>query len=455
MTKIHLSDHFSFGRLVLFALPNIITMVISNTYSIVDGYFISNFSGKSAFSSVNIIMPFLMAIASFGYMFGAGGSALISSLLGKKEKEKADQVFTFLVFFLLGLGIVLSITAYFLMNPVARMLGANDSLIDNCVLYGQTVILAMPLLMVGNAFQTLYVTSEKAHIGLISSLTCGIFNVLGDFLLVYVFKLGLKGAAIATVCAWCAAGLIPLIYYSIRKNTSLLHFRKCPFDFKSLGKAMGNGSSEMLSNLSTSIVSICFNSQLMKLYGEDGVAAYGVIMYVSYIYLAVFLGYSISINPLIGYHYGSNNKEEVRNILHKSLILNIITGLVMMVLAEACAKVFANIFVSYDEDLCNLTTKALRLYSFCFIFSGINIFTSSFFTGLNDGLDSAIISFSRALVFELLAIYTLPLIFGTEAIWLSLLMSEILLLIVTVTLLLVRKKKYGYGKQTKVIEKHT
>ena len=299
MTKIHLSDHFSFGRLILFALPNIITMVISNTYSIVDGYFISNYSGKSAFSSVNIIMPFLMAIASFGYMFGAGGSALISSLLGKKEKEKADQVFTFLVFFLLGLGIVLSITAYFLMSPVAKMLGATDSLIDNCVLYGQTVILAMPLLMVGNSFQTLYVTSEKAHIGLISSLTCGLFNVLGDFLLVYVFKLGLKGAAIATVCAWSASGLIPLIYYSFRNNTSLLHFRKCPFDFKSLGKAMGNGSSEMLSNLSTSIVSICFNSQLMKLYGEDGVAAYGVIMYVSYIYLAVFLGYSISINPLI------------------------------------------------------------------------------------------------------------------------------------------------------------
>ena len=446
MTKIHLSDHFSFDRLILFALPNIITMVISNTYSIVDCFFISNFSGKSAFSSVNIIMPFLMAIASFGFMFGAGDSALISSLLGQKEKEKANQVFTFLVFFLLGLGIILSITAYFVMEPVARLLGATDSLIDNCVLYGKTVIFAMPLLMVGNSFQTLYVTSEKAHIGLISSITCGVFNILGDFLLVYVFKLGLKGAAIATVCAWCASGLIPLIYYSIRKNTSLLRFTECPFDFRSLGKAMGNGSSEMLSNLSTSIVAICFNSQLMKLYGENGVAAYGVIMYVSYIYLAVYLGYSISINPLTGYHYGSGNNSEVRNILKKSLILNIITGLVMMVIAEACAKGFAMIFVSYDDELCALTTQALRLYSCCFILSGINIFSSSFFTGLNDGLDSAIISFSRALVFELLAIYVLPLIFGATAIWLSLLVSEILSLSVTVTLLISRRKKYGYNK---------
>lgn len=441
--KIKLSDHFTYKNLLKFIMPTIFMMIVTSIYGIVDGFFVSNFVGKNAFAAVNLIMPVLMAIGAFGFMIGTGGSALVAKTLGEGQKEKANQYFSMLTYVIIIFSIVITIIGFIFMPQMARALGASDLIIDDCILYGRILIAAEIFFLLQNSFQSFLVTAGKATFGLIISIAAGISNIILDFVLVYVFDFGIEGAAAATVFSQIVGGLIPFIYFA-RKNDSLLRLVRTKIQLKPLGKACLNGSSEMLTNLSTSLVSIVYNFQLMKIAAENGVSAYGVIMYVSIIFMSFFFGYSIGVNPIIGYNYGAKNSAELKNVLKKSLVLTAIVSVVMVVAAVLLSGAISKIFVGYDAELHNMTSNALKLYSLSFLVCGFNIFSSAFFTGLNNGVVSAVISFTRTLVFQVAAVILLPMLLGINGIWLSVAVAESLTLVLTVVFLVTNKKKYNY-----------
>lgn len=443
MQQIKLSDHFTYRRLLRFTLPCIVMMIVTSIYSIVDGFFVSNFVGKNAFAAVNLVMPVLMGLAAVGFMIGTGGSALIAKTLGEGKKEKANEIFTMLIWFIVIIGAVFTLLGFGFMPQIVRFLGASDAIYKDCVLYGRILILADIFFMMQNSYQSFLVAAEKPHMGLTITVVSGVMNIVLDALLVYVFQCGIVGAAVATVVSQVVGAIVPTIYF-MRSNDSLLRFCKFRVDWKSLGRACVNGSSEMLSNLSMSLVGILYNFQLMKFAAENGIAAYGVIMYVNFIFMAFFIGYAIGTGPVVGYHYGADNDKELKSLLRKSLVITGIAAILMTVVAEVFAEPLARAFVGYDDELCQITTKGLRLYSFSFLVCGFNIFGSAFFTGLNNGTVSAIISFLRTLVIQVIAIFALPAIWGLDGIWLAIVAAEGVTLLITAIFILTNRKKYQY-----------
>lgn len=441
--KIGLSEHFNYKKLICFTIPTIIMMIFTSIYGVVDGLFISNVEGSDAFASVNLIMPFVMIMGSVGFMIGTGGSALVSKTIGEGKKEHANKIFSMLIYFLIGAGVLLTLLGIIFMNPVAKLLGANGDILKYSVIYGRVLVAALVPFLLQNAFQAFLITAERPGFGLIISIAAGITNMVLDFLFIYVFKMGVFGAALATGISQIVGGIIPLIYF-IRKNSSILKLVKTNFDKKALLQACGNGSSEMLTNISTSLVNMLYNIQLMKLAGSNGVVAYGIIMYVGFIFSGTYLGYSIGVAPVIGYHYGANNKDELKNLFKKSLKLIISASVIMTLLAELLARVLASIFVSYDAELLNMTTIAIRLFALSYLIGGINVFASSFFTALNNGFISALISFLRTLVFQISMIFVLPLIWKLNGIWLAVVYAELLALIVSIICFIKYRKKYEY-----------
>ncbi len=440
---IHLSDHFTYRRLLKFVMPTVFMMIVTSVYSIVDGFFVSNFVGKNAFAAVNLIMPFLMALGAFGFMIGTGGSALVAKTLGEGCSKRANRYFSMLIYVVILFSLVVTVIGFIFMPDIAKILGASDLIIRDCVLYGRILIISGVFFMLQNSFQSFLVTAGKSNFGLIVSVLAGLTNVILDFLLVYVLSMGIKGAAFATVISQTVGGIIPFVYF-IRKNDSLLRLVKTRIEFKPLFKACANGSSEMLTNLSTSIVSMLYNFQLMRIAAENGVSAYGVIMYVSFIFMAFFFGYAIGVNPIVGYNYGARNNKELSNVLKKSLVLTSAVSIMMTLFAISLSGLISKIFVGYDEELYNMTSNALRLYSLSFLLCGFNIFSSAFFTGLNNGKVSAIISVMRTLVFQIAAVIILPMLIGINGIWLALSAAELLTLIFTIVFFIANKKKYGY-----------
>ncbi len=438
-----ISDHFTWKKLVLFTMPSILMMIFTSLYGVVDGFFISNFLGDTEFSAVNLIMPVIIILGSIGFMVGSGGSALISKTFGEKNPEKANRIFSLLIYSSLIIGVVIAVVMIIFIEPIIILLGAEGDMINYAKIYGTTIIAVMPLYILQFAFQTLIITSEKPILGLIVTLICGCTNMILDALFIIVFKWGVFGGALATAISQSLGGLIPLIYF-IRKNTSLLRLGKTKFDIKVILNTCSNGSSEFISNISTSIVSIVFNLQLMKFYGKAGVSAYGTFMYVSLIFMAIFIGYTGGIAPIVGYNYGSKNSDELKNIFKKSIKLVCFSSLLMLTLGMVLSRPLAYIFVSYNESLLELTSYAIRISSLCFLFCGINIFGSGFFTALNNGLISAIISFCRTLIFQLGLIIVLPLIVGKDGIWYSIGIAEVCGAILSVLFLITQKKKYQY-----------
>lgn len=441
--SVSLSEHFTYKRLLRFVFPCIIMMIVTSIYSIVDGFFVSNCVGKNAFAAVNLIMPVLMALSAFGFMIGTGGSALVAFTLGEGKKEKANEIFSMLILSEFLFGMLVTVVGFIFMPQIARALGASSLIIEDCVRYGRIGILTIAFFMMQNSFQSFLVTAEQAKMGLIVSIACGLTNMTLDFLLVYVWPLGVTGAALATGISELIGAFIPLIYF-MRKNKSRLRLVRPRFDVRALRRACSNGASEMLTNLSASIIGMLYNMQLLKLAAENGVAAYGVIMYVSFIFMAIYFGYSVGVNPVIGYHYGAGNQKELKNILKKSLVLTSIAAVVMTSAAQLLASSLATLFVGYDKILHDMTVNGLRLYSLVFLLCGFNIFGSAFFTGLNNGKISAIISFLRTLVIQIACIFILPVFLGLNGIWLSVSVAEGLTLFVTASLLVVYRKRYGY-----------
>ncbi|MBQ8374726.1 MAG: MATE family efflux transporter [Clostridia bacterium] len=440
---IRLSDHFTVKKLLRFTLPSIAMMIFTSIYGVVDGFFVSNFVGKTAFAAVNFIMPFLMILGAFGFMFGAGGSALVSKIMGQGDKEKANRQFSLIVYASLVLGVIIAVLGVIFLPAIASLLGAEGQMHSDCVLYGTIILIALPAYMMQMEFQSFFITAEKPTLGLIVTVAAGVTNMALDALLVAVFPFGLVGAAVATALSQLVGGVIPVIYF-LRNNTSLLRLSKTKWDGNALLKVCVNGSSELMSNISMSLVGMLYNIQLLAYAGEDGIAAYGVLMYVSMIFIAVFIGYSVGTAPVVGYHYGAENHEELKELLKKSLAIIGVASLGMLGLSFALATPLSYLFVGYDEGLFALTQRGFYIYSFCFLFSGFAIYASGFFTALNDGVTSAIISFLRTLVFQIAAVMLLPLVWGIDGIWLSIVVAEVLAVLVGAAFLIGKRKHFKY-----------
>ncbi len=441
--NIQLSDHFDYKKLLRFTMPSIVMMIFTSIYGVVDGFFVSNFVGKTPFAAVNFIMPFLMILGAVGFMFGTGGSALIAITIGAGDRRRANRLFSLFVYVSAICGILIAVFGFLFIRPIASMLGAEGTLLDQCVSYGRILLPALPALILEYEFLSYFSTAEKPQLGLAFTIAAGVTNMVLDALFVAVFHWGLTGAAAATALSQAVGGIAPLFYFCC-PNTSILRLTKTKFDGKALLKACTNGSSELMSNISMSLVSMLYNAQLIRYAGEDGVAAYGVLMYVNFVFLAAFIGYSVGAAPVIGYHFGAANHGEMQNLLKKSLIIIGICSITMFCLAELLAQPFSVIFVGYDPDLMDLTQKGFRIFSFSFLFAGIAIYGSSFFTALGNGLISALISFLRTLLFQTAAVLIFPLLWGIDGIWISIAAAELMAAAVTALFLIKKRSKYHY-----------
>lgn len=443
--KIQLSEHFTYNKLLRFVFPSIVMMIFTSIYSVVDGLFVSNFVGKTALASINLILPFLMGLSALGFMIGTGGSAIVAKTFGEGDLKRANSYFSMLVYVTAIGGIILALLGMLLVPSVASLLGAEGELLSNCILYGRISFISMPAFMLQNVFQSFFVTAEKPKLGLAVIITAGVTNMILDLLFVGILGFGLAGAAVATVCGEMIGGLFPVFYFS-RKNSSLLRLGKTQFNGHILMQTCVNGSSELMTNLSSSIVNSLYNIQLMKFAGENGVAAYAAIMYVNFIFIAIFLGYSIGSAPIISYHYGAGNHGELKNLYKKSLQLVGFWGILLFVLAQLLATPLAKLFVGYDSTLLAMTQTGFRIYSLVYLINGFNIFGSSFFTALNNGVVSAVISFLRTLVFQIGAVLILPIVFGgINGIWSSVTVAELLTLCITITFFVRQRRKYHYA----------
>lgn len=443
---IKLSNHFTYSKLIRFTLPSICMMIFISIYCIVDGFFVSNFAGDIPFKALNLIFPFLMILGTVGFMFGTGGSAIVAKKMGEGDNQKANEYFSLFVYLTFVLGIIFEILGIIFIRPIAILLGATGELLENCVLYGTTILLSLPFLVLQYLFQSFVIAAEKPKIGLFITIAAGITNMILDAILVVSLpqEFKLVGAAIATSVSQFVGGFVPLVYFARKKNNSILKLGKTKLYIKPIIKACINGSSEFMSNIAMNIVAMLYNIQLIKYAGTDGIAAYGVMLYIGMIFSGVFIGYTIGSAPIISYHFGAKNYDELKNVRKKGMIIIGITGVVMLILAELFAMPLSKIFVSYNQSLIDMTVHGFRIYSFAFPFMGFAIIGSGFFTALNDGTTSAIISFLRTLVFQIGAVMLLPLICKLDGIWLSVVVAEIMAVIFTVMFLIIKRKKYNY-----------
>ena len=442
---IQLSEHFTYKKIFRFALPSIVMMVFTSIYGVVDGTFVSNFVGKTPFAAVNLVWPFLMILGAFGFMIGTGGSALVAKTLGEDKKEDANRYFTMLITLVIILGLLLTILGLIVIRPLSSALGASGQMLEDCVTYGRTLVIFNTAFMLQSVFQSLFITAEKPRLGLIMTVIAGLTNMVLDALFIAVFKWGLVGAALATGLSQCIGGVLPLIYFMSPKNDTALKFVKTKLEGTVLLKACANGVSELMTTVSSSLVIMLYNFQLMRLAGQNGIAAYGAVMYVEFAFVALFIGYSIGTAPIVSYHYGAGNNDEVKNMLQKSFKIMSILGITMMVLAQMLASPLAKVFVGYDKELFDMTVHGFRLFSFYFILAGINIYSSSFFTALNNGIISAIISFSRTLGFETLSVIILPIFFKLDGVWMAITVAEICAFVISMSFLISKREKYNYA----------
>ncbi len=441
--RIQLSDHFTYRKLIRFVIPSIIMMIFTSIYSVVDGLFISNFAGKTAFAAINLIFPPFMILGALGFMLGVGGTAVVAQTLGMGEKERANRYFSLIMYVTAILGTTIAIVSELIIPFVATWLGAEGQMYKDCLTYGRIFIVGMPFFMVQNAFQSFFVTAEKPKLGLFVTVGAGCMNILLDALLVAVFQWGLVGAALATLLSQMVGATVPIFYFA-RKNDSLLKLGKTRFDGWMLLKSATNGLSEFMSNISASVVTMLYNAQLMKFAGEDGIAAYGVIGYVSFIFAAIFYGYSIGSGPIVGFHYGAENHSELKNMVNKSTVLMLGTGVVMTISSVLLSRPMASIFVGYDQALLDMTARAMAIYSLHFLLGGINVYGSAFFTALGNGVISAVLSFSRTFLFEGGCVLLLPLFMELDGIWFAMVAAEVLTLLVTLYFFFTQKNRYHY-----------
>ena len=441
--NIQLSDHFTYRRLIRFVIPSVAMMILTSIYGVVDGLFVSNFVGKTPFAAVNLVIPFTMILGAFGFMLGTGGTALVAKTLGEGRQEEANRIFSMLIYFALGVGVLLTSFGIAVLKRIVIKMGADDAMLRHCMIYGRIVLLGIPFYMLQNMFQNFLIAAEKPQLGLIVTIAAGVTNMVLDALFIAVLGWGVAGAAAATALGQCVGGLIPFVYFA-RKNSSRLALVKTKLLGGALLRTCTNGSSELVSNISMSSVGMLYNAQLMKVAGENGVAAYGVILYVNFIFIAIYLGYAYGSAPIVAFNYGAGKKAELQNVLKKSLKLLLGTGIVLLSIGVLFAGVLSGLFVGYDAQLYAMTVRGLRFYAVSFLLSGFNIYGSSFFTALNNGVVSAAISFLRTVVFEVAAVLILPLFFGLDGVWCAITVAELASILITIGAFSALRRRYQY-----------
>lgn len=441
--NIQLSDHFTYGRLIRFVIPSVAMMIFTSVYGVIDGLFVSNFVGKTPFAAVNLIIPFCMILGAFGFMFGTGGTALVAKTLGEGKKERANQIFSMLIYVALLLGILLALFGIVFVEPIALKLGADDAMLGYCVKYARVVLLGLPFFMLQNMFQSFLIAAEKPKMGLMVTIAAGVTNMVLDALFIAIFRWGVVGAAAATALSQFVGGVVPFLFFA-RKNNSKLRLTKTRMMGKELLRTCTNGSSELVTNISLSLVCMLYNVQLLKIAGQNGVAAYGVIMYVNFIFISIYLGYAFGTAPIIAFHYGAKNTAELQNVLKKSLKILLAAGILLFGAAFLLSDMLAKIFVGYDAELYAMTARGFRLYAVSYLLAGFNIYGSSFFTALNNGIVSAVISFLRTVVFEVAAIMILPVFFRLDGIWCAITVAETASLLITAVFFFALRKRYHY-----------
>ena len=442
--KQSLSDHFGYSDLIKFVLPSVVMLIFTSIYGVVDGLFVSNFAGKTAFAAINLIMPLLIILGAVGFMLGAGGSAIVAKTMGEGNRELANKYFTTIVIVTAASGALLSVLGIIFAEPIAMLLGAEGELLSACVLYARVILVALPAFMLQNVFQAFFITAEKPKLGLAFTVGAGVSNMLLDLLFIVIIPMGLFGAALATAISQAIGGFLPIIYFTSKKNGSALRLTRTSLYPRMLLRAATNGSSELLNNVAMSVVTMLYNNQLMRFAGEDGVAAYGVIMYVAFIFASVFIGFSIGTAPIISYHFGAANTDEMKSLRKKCISIVVSLGAVMCVVAYLSASAVSSVFVGYDDALFALTELGFRIFALSFIFTGFNIFASSFFTALNDGVTSAIIAFARTIVFQCGAVMIMPMLLGIDGVWWSVVVSDALAFLTSAAFLIAMRKRYGY-----------
>ena len=441
--NIQLSDHFTYGRLIRFVIPSVAMMIFTSVYGVIDGLFVSNFVGKTPFAAVNLIIPFCMILGAFGFMFGTGGTALVAKTLGEGKKERANQIFSMLIYVALLLGILLALFGIVFVEPIALKLGADAAMLGYCVKYARVVLLGLPFFMLQNMFQSFLIAAEKPKMGLMGTIAAGVTNMVLDALFIAIFRWGVVGAAAATALSQFVGGVVPFLFF-VRKNNSKLRLTKTKMMGKELLRTCTNGSSELVTNISLSLVCMLYNVQLLKIAGQNGVAAYGVIMYVNFIFISIYLGYAFGTAPIIAFHYGAKNTAELQNVLKKSLKILLGAGVTLFGAAFLLSDMLAKIFVGYDAALYAMTARGFRLYAVSYLLAGFNIYGSSFFTALNNGIVSAAISFLRTVVFEVAAIMILPVFFRLDGIWCAITVAETASLLITAVFFFALRKRYHY-----------
>ena len=442
--KIQLSDSFTYKKIIKFTIPSIIMMIFTSIYGVVDGLFISNFIGQTEFTSVNFIMPFLMIFSAVGFMAGTGGSALVAKTLGEGKDEKARNIFSLIIYVMIGIGLLFTVLGIIFLKDAALALGADSEMLPLCVEYGRIIMIALIPFMLQSVFQSFLVTAERPTLGLVITVAAGVTNIVLDALFVAVLEWGVSGAALATGISQFVGGITPLIFF-ILPNKTKLRLGKASFDIRAIIKTFTNGSSEFMTNVSLSVVNMLYNNRLMETAGQNGVAAYGVIMYTAFVFISVFLGFAVGSAPITGYHYGAGNRLELKNVYGKSLRLIGITSIILTISAELLSYPLSAIFVGYDAELFALTQRGFMIYSVSYLLAGFNIFASAFFTALNNGLISALISFARTLVLQVICVLCLPVLLGIDGIWLSIVFAEGLSLVLTIFCFSANGKKYGYA----------
>ena len=441
--RIQLSDHFSYGRLIKFVIPTVVMMIFTSIYGVVDGLFVSNFVGKTPFAAINIIFPLIMILGGFGFMLGTGGTAIVAKTMGLGERDRANEYFTFIIIATAVGGVILAILGIIFIEPIAILFGAEGEMLMYAIKYGRIVLLGLPFFMLQNSFQNFFITAERHKLGLAVTIAAGVTNIVLDALFIAIFKWGIIGAAVATASSQFVGGVIPVAYFLFTKKAAI-KFTKTHAYWKVLLQTCFNGSSELLSNISMSVVTIFYNYQLLRFAGEDGVAAYGVIMYVNFVFISMFIGFVIGAAPIVSFHYGAGNTDELKSLRRKSTNITVIGGAIMLAVALLLSRVLCRLFVGYDEALYELTLRGFTIFAFSYLVTGFNIFGSSFFTALNNGGVSAIISFLRTLVFQISAVLILPLIMGLDGIWFAIIVAEVLSSAVTIFFLILKRKQYNY-----------
>lgn len=448
MLRISISDNFTMRKLIRFSLPSIVMVIFTSLYGIVDGLFVSNTVGDDAFAAINLFFPLFYLLGAVGFLLGSGGCALIAKLFGEGKDGDARRCFCGLTVLVTAISAAASVLTAVFADEIAIALGATGAVREHCKTYAIVMLSGLVPFTLQTFFQYYFAVADRPKIGLVITVAAGATNILGDFLLIYVAKLGVVGAAAATVAGECVGGIVPLIYFLFKKGKRL-YFERPKLELKQLLHICVNGSSELLASVSNSLVNMMYNFQLLRYIGSDGVVAFGVIMYVSFIFIGCYLGFSVGTTPIIGYNYGAQNSAELKNVYKKSFIFIAATSVAMAALAEALARPLSAVFVSYDAELLNLSAHALRLFSISFLLSGFNIYASAFFTALNNGMVSAIISVSRTLFFQVGAVYILPLVLGLNGIWCATILAEALALAVSVSFIAAKGKKYGYRTERK------